>query len=514
MLLLAFMHVFIFFLSTDSLSKKTWSTVLTYTLLLSFSAFNRKIFTCILIVLSLVVVFFFPTIKIYGKPDLSYVASVIYTNKAESISYLKMVSLDIWLIILIYFVLTFLTIKLKPTNTLQKTPLILACLLLLYSPIKRVYYYGFTEKNMTGFYSRIPVIQLPSNYIYLIIDVVDQYKFVIEESKKPSTFEIIDDLDKKLKNHFVLVIDESVRKDFLNSYGFPINNTPFINSTPNIQFENFFSVSFGTIQSLTRTLSVTPQFPQYDLQNNIVNLAKKIGYETYWISNQGQIGLWDSPNAIIAKSSDHYEFLKKGTSSDNLRIADTDLLPLLNKSMADKPDKPKFIVLHLIGSHPSICDRTNDQYDEFILSTQLSCYNKSIKNTDNLLKKIHSKVSKISKNNFNLVYLSDHGLRINENLTLTHGRTDKQVYEVPLLVWGNDIVEKDKIKAPRNGRDFLTLFTQIHNIKTSLVKDDYKFISEEPATGNPYQIIGLDEKLFDYRNLENNNIPKFIPETK
>ena len=63
-----------------------------------------------------------------------------------------------------------------------------------------------------------------------------------------------------------------------------------------------------------------------------------------------------------------------------LKKTDEDLLEPFKESLA-LPGK-KLIVLHLIGSHPQACRRTNDRYTEFFKSQELSCYIESLKNTD------------------------------------------------------------------------------------------------------------------------------------
>lgn len=507
--LLSVLQVFIFFDTGQRLYLKLQASLLTFFLYIFFAQINHKLLKGLLVFSFLITVLMYPTLKIYGKPDLSYIASLMYTNTAESLSYIKIIPAIVFFLTLLLLLLILVLMKSDFHKIKNKYLTLFLLILLLFFPAKRMLLYGKPYQVMLGFYSHIPFVEYASLLGFLADDFMTQSEYIKKESQKPSDWKIINEKDKKLKDIFVVVIGESVRKDFLSSYGFNINNTPFINNTSHIQFNNFISVSFGTVQSLTRTLSATPNFPDYQLRNNIVNLAKKTGYETYWFSNQGQVGLWDSPNAIIAKSSDHYNFLKKGTSGDNLRISDDNLLYFFHKALEDHTTKSKFIILHLMGSHPSSCDRTEDKYDQFFLSQDISCYIKSIKNTDELLQKIHNAVIKKHEKSFNMIYFGDHGMQINSNNNITHGREEKQVYEVPLFIWGNDITVKSKIDAPRNGKDFLKLFSQLNHIKTNLVKDDYKFISNDSATDSPYKIIGLDEKITDYRTLKNNPIPKF-----
>ncbi len=51
--------------------------------------------------------------------------------------------------------------------------------------------------------------------------------------------------------------------------------------------------------------------PQY--RDNFVTLANRAGFQTWWFSNQGQIGEYDTAIASIAKRADEVQFLKMAT---------------------------------------------------------------------------------------------------------------------------------------------------------------------------------------------------------
>ncbi len=508
LLLISILQAFVYYDIGRSLFLKFLTVITIFALYFMFAQISQRLLKIVLVLSFIFTLIFYPILTIYGKPDLNIAASILFTNASESLSYIKVVSLEMYLWLMLFLVLLVFLLKAQFAK-INKRYAYFAFAFLMYFPLKKIIFYGFNPKTLLGYYSHIPFLEYPSLLGDLLVDVTDQNKMVLENAQKPSDWQILNKDKISLKKNFVIVIGESVRKDFLNSYGFTLENTPFINSSNNIQFNNFLSVSFGTVQSLTRTLSTTPKFPEYQLNNNFVNLAKLAGYETFWLSNQGQVGLYDSPNAIIGKSSNHYDFLKIGNSGDQMRISDDDLLPFFNQVIGLPSNKPKLIVIHMIGSHPSPCDRTNDKYDDFVLSKPISCYAQSVKNTDAFLSKIHSKLEQVSRTSYSLIYFSDHGLAINKDLIIAHGRNEKQVYEVPLLVWGNNVQQKQYIDAPRNGRDFLLLFSQLNGIKTNLIQDSYRFISNESATVNPFIVIGQDEKLMDFRKLSHNPIPPF-----
>ena len=53
-----------------------------------------------LYIFSLFVTFFiYPTLKVYGEPTFSYIASILYTDSAEAISYIKILPISIFIML-------------------------------------------------------------------------------------------------------------------------------------------------------------------------------------------------------------------------------------------------------------------------------------------------------------------------------------------------------------------------------------------------------------------------------
>ncbi|MCV5283589.1 sulfatase-like hydrolase/transferase, partial [Escherichia coli] len=62
-------------------------------------------------------------------------------------------------------------------------------------------------------------------------------------------------VEKKYKT-IIIVIGESVRRDYLSVYGYPLPTTPWLNSAPGIFINGYFSAAPNTIGSLSRTLTL------------------------------------------------------------------------------------------------------------------------------------------------------------------------------------------------------------------------------------------------------------------
>ena len=189
---------------------------------------------------------------------------------------------------------------------------------------------------------------------------------------------------------------------------------------------------------------------------------------------------------------------------------DTEMLPFITDAISKKSSKPKLIVIHMQGSHPYACDRTENKYDEFILSEEISCYNKSIKNTDSFLKEIYNNLEKTEKP-FSLVYFSDHGQYTDGKSMLHSQKPIKEAYEVPFIIWNkekenteNQIIKK--ISTRRVGTDFLHLFSQMNNIKTKNITKNYHFISDESNGDKNSKVFDTSENLVNFDTLPDNPI--------
>lgn len=118
-------------------------------------------------------------------------------------------------------------------------------------------------------------------------------------------------------------------------------------------------------------------------------------------------------------------FLSKGTFKD---VQEDKLLLDIFKSQL-KPDLNSVYFLHTIGSHPS-----------FVISESISCYIESIKRTDAFIGEIYKILQKTGQK-FQIVYFSDHGLKITESNDLLHHDDYKQNYEIPLIIIDSELKE-------------------------------------------------------------------------
>ncbi|WP_337937970.1 sulfatase-like hydrolase/transferase [Acidaminococcus timonensis] len=156
----------------------------------------------------------------------------------------------------------------------------------------------------------------------------------------------LDSPQPSLPGSIVLVLGESACRDDMSAFSnIPINTTPWeksLRQNPNFFFYHQAYSNFpNTVMAVTQALTSTNQYNKKPLKYavDIMTLAKKAGYETYWISTQEQSSVSDAGITVIARQSDHQLWIK-GPDEDILH------------SLAQIPaGKKNFIVLHLMGSH-------------------------------------------------------------------------------------------------------------------------------------------------------------------
>lgn len=501
----SFLQAFLFLNYNEVVSTKIlylFSTFFFYIVLLNL---NKIIFKIFIIISFLISTFIYSTYVVYGEPDFNYVTALVYTNSSESISYIKSIPTKVYVYLSIFLLFTILILTLNQKK-INKKLLIALILFLFFFPLKKLISYGYQPIYLDRYFNVLPLKRM-AYFIPQYNSVQIEKQKLVTASKKKDSWLIENPNSIDIDDYFVLIVGESVRRDFLGAYGFYENNTPFISGSNRIQFNDYISNATQTVPSLLRTLCLTKGLEEYQLNNNIINLAKKVGYDTYWISNQAKLGYHDTPVSMIAEFSNHVNFI--GAAGGTYSKHDTELLKPFKEVINSKSNQSKFIVLHMIGSHAYSCDRTDGKFSLDLLSKDVSCYEESIRILDSFLEELNTTLQKTNKK-FKMVYFSDHGETIQENFVLSHGGLNKQQYEVPLLIWGNDIETITKNNSARQSTDLLILFNELNNIQTQNLKSDFRFLSEEDWGFDKRKIITRDNKFSYYEDLPSNSINLFI----
>ncbi|MDH2998219.1 hypothetical protein A1D22_09995 [Pasteurellaceae bacterium LFhippo2] len=266
---------------------------------------------------------------------------------------------------------------------------------------------------------------------------------------------------------YILVIGESARKDYHNAYGYPAPNTPFMSNAKGTLIDGLTAGGTNTIASLKLMLT-KPNSKEWEGNYTLgmVDLIKSAGVHTYWLSNQGYLGTFDTPVSSLANKSDEKVFLKSGDSFSQ-NISDFELLPLFEKTISQAHQGKRFIVVHLYGSHPISCDRLTDYakiYDDEKIEKKyhnVNCYVSSIKKTDEVLEKLYQALQKNQQQNqrsFSMIYFADHGLahQITDDNIVIHNSSGKSKLHlnIPLFKISSDDTERKEYKVFKSGLNF------------------------------------------------------------
>ncbi len=254
---------------------------------------------------------------------------------------------------------------------------------------------------------------------------------------------------------FIIHIGESARnKEFLQYI-----QTQKPNNNGMTIFNGVISPSVITRLSVPRILSVNKDHSNYNPNLNAIDLFNKIGYETFWVSNQGQSGLNENEISFFAKRAKNVHFENYQYVS---AAPDVDLLPRI-KSIISNSDNNKAIFFHGMGSHSDFCNRIKTPPED---SSQ--CYNESIKETFNFNKSL---VKYLRSNNipFTLIYFSDHGLN-DDFIHGTGNNTDLNSVSVPFYIWRNSDKKQEIVNVNYNLRNFIYTLLDIANIDKGNIK--------------------------------------------
>lgn len=415
----------------------------------------------------------------YGYPNLTIVSSIFETNSSEALEFFKDLEWVTIVTSLLFAVLSFTLFKFVPTITGRRpivVSVIIFSVLLVDKPIRTI-----RDRNISENYTKELIANMryaPVRFVYDWYDSYEKYfiyhQEIMAQKEIPATWVVTKRPDHA--SNTIFVMGESVRKDYMHAYGFPFANTPFMSQANGQIWTAFLSPGPNTLTSVMRYVTLNNGI-DLELNNNINTLAKSAGIETFWISNQGRMGEYDTGISAIANYSDHVSFTRSGSFRDS-NVYDSTLLPIVEQALTAN-ENSKLIVVHLIGSHPTFCDRVEGEVEFSFNGEKISCYIETIRQTDALLEEINQ-LAQAQTIPYNLVYVSDHGLgHKNGGQNLRHDTETRQSYQVPFFVTGSDFHSRELIDYPRNGFAMIKAISELMGVSTEQ-------LSHLPSFFSPY----------------------------
>jgi len=264
-------------------------------------------------------------------------------------------------------------------------------------------------------------------------------------SKQPNTI----CSDNSSPQTHVVIVGESLTNHHMSLYGYSRKTNPRLEKIKEelLVFENVISPHAYTIESLHKVLTLSC-YEKPDLEENfsVIQLANEVNYDTYWISNQKPVGVWENITTITANAAKEKAWLE--TENFRSRIEDGKLLPVLQEKL-DTPNSRKVIFIHLMGVHGTYNKRYPKEFDYFkgvppklFSNTEraiqmINDYDNAVRYNDYIIDAIISMVK--SKNvNSTVTYFSDHGEEVFETKDFIGHNEDvgtSAMYEIPMLFW-------------------------------------------------------------------------------
>ena len=254
------------------------------------------------------------------------------------------------------------------------------------------------------------------------------------------------DVDKD-GNLFVLVIGESQSASHIQAYGYQKATTPKLVERlkePNhLLFNNVFSSWPQTVQALSYALTNANQYNQVEVSDaySLIEIARAVGFDTYWLSNQRKYGMYETPITVISSTANH-EIWTNGSGKMEGVFFDEELVNRLPKV---DPNKNTLIIIHLMGSHQKYEKRVPKEFRRFTGADEVvASYDNSILYTDYVVDEIYNKAKKNPAFKA-LVYFSDHGeephvVGGHDPVNVTY-----QMLKVPLFVYLSDSYRKNHL---------------------------------------------------------------------
>ena len=492
-------------------------------------SFNQKIFWYFVTFITITLSLYYPVYLSYGKPNSGIIAAFFETNPAESFEFLGKLKLSNLGLPILFIFSFYVLYKLKKyainqveiSAKEQKHKKILngfLAIVTIFSVIwvpTQFYIQNVSNDKVDAHWTLAnSPVNLISFYANIIESIADYYhdKSDLENVQNITPPWHIISAKPQYKN-YVLIIGESARRDYMSTYGFHLPTTPFLDKTKGYINAGYISSAPATYHSLLNTLHFNPKDKgKKDYSYNIITLAKMAGIKTFWLSNQGSIGKYDTLASRLGVTADFHYFTKKGGFTTN-NADDMTLLDELKRRFKEKTysNNVRLFVIHLMGSHRNFCQRLKEEEKKLeFINESLSCYVNTILKTD---KFIEETVTLLKEQNepYSLIYFSDHDLshthkENKKEVDLDFGDKYKQNFDVPFVKISSDDKVREVVNLKRSAFNFIYGFSQWIGVETKELNPHYNFFSNKDD--EEIKVFNFEENI-PYDTLKDDNIPTF-----
>ena len=272
--------------------------------------------------------------------------------------------------------------------------------------------------------------------------------------KKPNLFQIEAELTTEDSTLVVVIIGESSNRNHMSLYGYGRETTPRLQARQDILvFDNVVSANSNTLYSLMNFLTENnvEQHRPLDSCIHIFDVFHSTPYQSYWISNQSPIGLWENGVTNLVHNADVKAFVNVSSNSsmESTLTASYDqrlFTPLL--SAINENAKHKVVFLHLLGCHTQYNKRYPSEFAFFEdkgdkRTRVINTYDNAVLYNDFVVDSVFSMLTAYSLSHpdmrISVLYLSDHGENVyDEGDYSGHNYSDRIPHanvEIPFILW-------------------------------------------------------------------------------
>lgn len=254
----------------------------------------------------------------------------------------------------------------------------------------------------------------------------------------------------------MIIFGESFVRDHSSMFGYDKPTNPLLEGLQAdsllFAFDNVESYGLWTTQAFTNMMSTfRDDGSDFSKHDNVVQVLRKLGYKTYWLSNQNKDGVQDLVITRYAQQCDTMAFTHLFGSyhykTSKLTLDDS-LLPILDATLANDTTRQAFFV-HLTGSHFDYSLRYPEGFGKFkpadypgrteFQAKILSEYDNSLLFNDYVVSEL---LERLAGNDAVAIYVPDHGqdMFVSNPTYHTHGKPNDPVSvhaarQIPVMVY-------------------------------------------------------------------------------
>lgn len=331
-------------------------------------------------------------------------------------------------------------------------------------------------------------------------------------------------------NTIILVLGESTQRQHLSLYGYQNKTTPLLDKRKDnlVVFKDVISPDSHTFPVLQNIFSAkqAQDNTSWIEHTNMINVFKKAGYKTFWVSNQEAFSIWGNTAKIISQLCDYVFFAERRENQTESKKHDEILLPIVNRIINKDEAEKKLIIVHLMGTHGVYHHRYPESFNTFsekdisvedrpYLSEyhkgQIATYDNAVLYNDYVVDSIFTLADQRPEKALCL-YLADHGEEIYDNRPFS-GHSSKlmssYMVEIPFIISANKTYRTEnhtvinRLNAVKNlaysSEDLPFLMYDVAQISTN-IQDNKRNILHHSFKENKNRLTGT----VSYNHLLNN----------